>query len=199
MKTSRSSALDQFISRLFATGTTGLHAIVFLVLVCATGSAHASKKTITLSKSDKISIEGMLTAELQQTINQQRRIDGQPRNLAVKVRLDEDSSGITLVIDLGKGYIPKNARYFGAEMEELTGELATTASELVRDIIPIVGIIFLYEGRDIYEHFPDEHSLTDSSGVNPDPVMFDVTCKVEATASRIQPSSSTSNFNQKNR
>lgn len=129
--------------------------LVASLLIFITTSLQAGGGT-PLSRADKARIEAMLTTEIQRTVDRQKRIEGQAKYIPAKVSIEEDSNGVTLVIDLGKGYIPSHARYFGADMEDLTTELANTVSELVRDVIPIYGVRFLYEGKDIHQLLPDE-------------------------------------------
>jgi N-acetylmuramoyl-L-alanine amidase len=139
---------------LIAASLVGLFAIAAPTAAIPGETRAPSLVATPVTKTNRGKIEAMLTAELQRVVNGQKRIEGQGKYLMVKAILDPSTD--TLVIDLSKEFIPRGAQYLGAEMEDLQTELYNVATELLRDIIQLKGVTFLYGGKDMYYYFPDE-------------------------------------------
>lgn len=56
---------------------------------------------------DRLEIERQLTEEVQARVNRQKRIEGQGKDVSVHVEFDRASSRV--IVDLGRGYVPRYA------------------------------------------------------------------------------------------
>ncbi|WP_050808492.1 N-acetylmuramoyl-L-alanine amidase [Collimonas fungivorans] len=139
--------------------------MLLMTLMIAVSGATAAATPASPDKTRQVQLEAELTGELQRVVNAQRRIEGQGRDVVVSVRfVRDDRQQLGLVIDLSEAYVPQGALYFGAEMEDLTSELANIASEFLRNIIVISGVDIRFGGKDIYDYFPAESRFALFSG-----------------------------------
>ncbi|MBB1087813.1 N-acetylmuramoyl-L-alanine amidase [Lysobacter sp. SG-8] len=122
-----------------------------------------------MKQTERAQLERMLKAELQGTVDRQKRIEGQGMHpLVLSSRFehrDEFGTGANapwLIVDMGKGYLPRNSdynrgvRYIGADFEDAMSAISMAAHELLRDVVKINGVEILFEGRDIYHYYPEE-------------------------------------------
>ncbi len=131
-----------------------------LTLGVTVASAHAAEsktKPVPLAQIDPArlaEIEAMLKTELQHTAG---RFEGQGdltgNGMTIDVRIETRVEGPWLVIDLGEEYGPLAT---SPDMEDLQSWLTTTALDLLRDVVPIKGVEFLYGGNDMYYYHPEE-------------------------------------------
>lgn len=96
-------------------------------------------------------VEAMLTAELQGVVDRQRRIDGQERLVTIRARVDPVRQKLTLL--LSRGYVP---RINGGEFEDLQHQLTVTGIETLRPAIDIVEVELLFDGRTLFDYFPED-------------------------------------------
>ncbi|MBB1061264.1 N-acetylmuramoyl-L-alanine amidase [Marilutibacter spongiae] len=122
-----------------------------------------------MKQTERAQLESMLKAELQRTVDSQKRIEGQGKHpLVLSARFerrDEFGRGANtpwLIVDISKGYLPRNpdynrgVRHMGADFEDILSELHNTAYELLLDVVHIKGVEFLFDGRDIYHYYPED-------------------------------------------
>lgn len=99
---------------------------------------------------DRLEIERQLTEEVQARVNRQKRIEGQCKDVSVHVEFDRASSRV--IVDLGRGYVP---RYAGGELEDLEAQLRTVVEELLMGLVDFSGVQFRYDGKSIQHFHPD--------------------------------------------
>lgn len=139
-----------------------LFLLVFLTF--ATPSiAEVKRSARPITASQRAELEALLTEEIQRVVDSQERVAGQAKHIKAEARLESREKGVVIVINLSRGFLPRGARYFGAEMEDKTSELANMATELLRGIVPLVGVTFRYDGKKMEEYLPDERSTTPST------------------------------------
>lgn len=118
------------------------------------GKAFAQVEISAMPTAKRAQIEIMLTQELQHRLSTAKRITGQAGNVGLKVSLDARSG--MLIIDLSKEYVPYGAQHITAEIEDSTTQLANTASELLRGVVQLNGVLIHIDGKDIDKYFEDK-------------------------------------------
>lgn len=115
----------------------------------AVSSELPARFSLTLAQRDEI--EEVLTGIAQDIVSNQERMDGQGIISSPVVRFSED--GKSLIVDLGKGYVPK---INGGELEDRLREIETPLTFHMEAIFPVYKVEFLFGGRDIYYYFPED-------------------------------------------
>lgn len=103
------------------------------------------------SKTKWSDVEALVTNELQQIVDRQRRIEGQAKLVKVQAKLDQTQQLLT--INLSRGYVPK---YNGGEFEDLQSELTNAALDLVLPAMTVKTIDFRFDGKPITSFFPED-------------------------------------------
>jgi len=95
-------------------------------------------------------VESEIQAAVQRTVDRQRRIEGQRRQVVVDAWFNQ--AGTALNINLSDEYRP---RWHGAEMEDLLHELATVAEERLRERGLSARVQITIAGRSLDVLFPE--------------------------------------------
>lgn len=111
----------------------------------------AATPATTQSKAKWAEIDSLVTAELQQIVDKQSRIDGQSKLVSVVAKVDPAKRQLT--ISLSRGYVPK---VNGSEFEDLQSQLTTAALEIIDPALEIAIIEYRYDGRPISAYFPED-------------------------------------------
>lgn len=110
----------------------------------------APAPTAAMMPVDRLEIERQLTEEVQARVNQQKRIEGQSKEVSARVRFDPSSKRV--IVDLSRGYVPK---YAGGELEDLEAQLRIVVEELLMGLVDFSSVQFRYDGRSIQYFHPD--------------------------------------------
>lgn len=121
-----------------------------LALVTASFAASAAIPMAQLSTEQRRQTEAMLTRGIQRLVDQQRRVEGQGKHVKAQVHLDESRGFV--IIDLSQNYLIRP----GAEYEDLTHELMQEVYFALKDSIIVRGVLFTYDGKDVYDYFPED-------------------------------------------
>lgn len=122
-------------------------AVVSQVSIAAPPSA--ATPATTQSKVKWAELDSLVTAELQQIVDKQSRIDGQSKLVSVHAKVDPAKRQLT--ISLSRGYVPK---VNGSEFEDLLSQLTSAALEIIDRALEIAIIEYRYDGRPISAYFP---------------------------------------------
>ncbi|MCC7635598.1 hypothetical protein [Stenotrophomonas rhizophila] len=119
--------------------------------VSVASPASETTQATTQSKTKWVEIDSLVTAELQQIVDKQPRIDGQSKLVNVRAKVDPAKRQLT--ISLSRGYVPK---VNGSELEDLQSQLSSAALEIIDPALEIATIEYLYDGRPISAYFPED-------------------------------------------
>lgn len=125
----------------------------------------SAKNVKKLDVHSQAEVESLLTSELQDVLDAQKRIAGQAKFIKVHVSIDYGARGAIVVIGLERGFLPKRLTYFPSALEEITTKLADTASEVLRGTVQVEGVRFLYGGKPIEHYLPKERVSRPSNDV----------------------------------
>ncbi len=115
-------------------------------------STHAQPVPMSrLSNRHRQQLEVMLTEEVQQLVNRQKRIEGQGRDVTAKVNFDVRRSKV--VVNLSRSYLPSGN---GAEWEDLTRAISNLIYDLLEEDLTYRELDILIGGKSIIEYYPDE-------------------------------------------
>lgn len=116
-----------------------------------------------LSNRQRQQLEVMLTEEVQQLVNRQKRIEGQGRDVTAKVNFDVRN--LKVVVNLSRSYLPSGN---GAEWEDLTRAVSNLIYDLLEESLTYRGLDILIDGKSILEYYPDEtHVINRKSALQP--------------------------------
>jgi N-acetylmuramoyl-L-alanine amidase len=132
--------------------------IVFAFSVPVVSAQAKATTKAPLTKANKVELENTLSSHLQAFLDGHERTKFHKKNGAVRVSIDIDTA--TLVIRLSKEYLPHQSP---GEVEDLQSELGTEAFELLRDTIDIHEVKFIYDGKSLYDYFPEQRSPPSST------------------------------------
>ena len=127
-------------------------AFLFTLSIQAVMAQPEAAEKFRLNKNDRDGLEAMLTTHLQRLVDRQKRLEGQGSYIKVK-SVKYDARARIIYLDLGNAYVPRRHSF---EFLESLRELNIEVSDVVWDSIPLDGVRFLYDGKDIYHYFPDE-------------------------------------------
>ncbi|AZB52505.1 N-acetylmuramoyl-L-alanine amidase [Xanthomonas citri pv. glycines] len=106
-------------------------------------ASPATPSMASLTTQQKADLSKMLTAELQQVVNKQKRLPGQ-KVQPIAVRLDSQTSAV--MIEMGRDFIPKGDKYISGDVEEQLHQLELVAFQIVGDSFVVEGITFTFGG-----------------------------------------------------
>ena len=106
-----------------------------------------------LSATELARLEAMLTAEVQNAVDQQTRIPGQDQIITVRVRYNRATDEVD--IDLGQGYIPRGALAVTEDLSEKLREVSNTVYDLLDGIFSYRFTNEQFDGRDISDFFDE--------------------------------------------
>lgn len=106
-----------------------------------------------LSAKELARFEAMLTAEVQNTVDQQTRIPGQDQIITVRVRYNRKTDEVD--IDLGQGYIPRGAIAVTEDLSDKLREVSNTVYDLLDGIFSYRFINEQFGGKDISDFFDE--------------------------------------------
>ncbi|MEA9587607.1 N-acetylmuramoyl-L-alanine amidase [Xanthomonas sp. WHRI 10064A] len=106
-------------------------------------ASPATPSMASLTTQQKADLSKMLTAELQQVVNKQKRLPGQ-KVQPISVRLDSQTS--TVMIEMGRDFIPKGDKYISGDVEEQLHQLEVVAFQIVGDSFVVEGTTFTFGG-----------------------------------------------------
>ena len=104
-----------------------------------------------LSVQQRRQLEAMLTEEVQRLVDKLERIDGQGRDVRVKVTLEVESSAV--IADFNRAFLPSGN---GGAWEDTTQVIDNLIWHLLGDEVPYRGTEFLIEGKSILDYYPDK-------------------------------------------
>jgi hypothetical protein len=139
-------------------------ALCGLLIVLAMPSATAQISKPVPSNTTAIQpaqIEALLLPEIQDLVNRQTRLEGQEPNIRVKLRYDADAE--LLYIDLGRGFIPRDAKQINADLEDQLHDISVIARHLLEVAIPNIQVLYRFDGKDLYYYFPHERPVRRAS------------------------------------
>ncbi|MGW8339890.1 hypothetical protein ACWGY7_08130 [Xanthomonas axonopodis pv. khayae] len=96
-----------------------------------------------LTTQQKADLSKMLTAELQQVVNKQKRLPGQ-KVQPIAVRFDSQTS--TVMIEMGRDFIPKGDKYISGDVEEQLHQLEVVAFQILSDSFVVKATTFTFGG-----------------------------------------------------
>ncbi|MCC4631856.1 MULTISPECIES: N-acetylmuramoyl-L-alanine amidase [Xanthomonas] len=106
-------------------------------------ASPATPSMASLTTQQKADLSKMLTTELQQVVNKQKRLPGQ-KVQPISVRLDSQTS--TVMIEMGRDFIPKGDKYISGDVEEQLHQLEVVAFQIVGDSFVVEGTTFTFGG-----------------------------------------------------
>lgn len=108
-----------------------------------------------LSSYERADVLDLIRDELEWTIAQQQPIEGQGPDLRLlDISLSEDMQGV--VANLTSDFVQDGYDHIGGSFEDQMRQLSHAVHEPLIDQVAIMGVAFLYDGKDIYFYFPDE-------------------------------------------
>ncbi|RYF47736.1 MAG: N-acetylmuramoyl-L-alanine amidase [Cytophagaceae bacterium] len=121
-----------------------------------------------LTTQQKADLSKMLSAELQQVVNKQKRLPRQ-KVQPIAVRLDSQTS--TVMIEMGRDFIPKGDKYISGDVEEQLHQIETVAYQILSDSFVVKGTTFTFGGVPGEKLFPPTEwkpsHLRNKTTVNP--------------------------------
>ncbi|PPU18297.1 hypothetical protein XarbCFBP7408_20390 [Xanthomonas arboricola pv. guizotiae] len=114
---------------------------------------QALPNVASLSTNQRTELSKLLKAELQKTIASQKRLPGQVVS-PVDVRFDS-KTGIVL-IELGRGFIPKGDTYISGELEDQLHQITGVATEILTGNLSFTGTSCTFGGIATDKLFPQE-------------------------------------------
>jgi N-acetylmuramoyl-L-alanine amidase len=106
-----------------------------------------------LSAEQRTELSRMLKAELQRTIENQKRLPGQVVS-PVDVRFDTKTG--VVFIELGRGFIPKGDTYISGELEDQLQQITGVATEILAGNLSFTGTSCTFGGIPTDELFPQD-------------------------------------------
>ncbi|MBH1430560.1 hypothetical protein I5U42_04475 [Stenotrophomonas maltophilia] len=95
-------------------------------------------------------LDAVLTGRAQEILDRSPRLEGQTRDIRVRVRFDLGTG--TLRVDFGPGFIPRN---HGASFEDQHDAFGHELTLIAEQALPVASIVYLYEGRPREDYFPE--------------------------------------------
>ncbi|WIH03508.1 N-acetylmuramoyl-L-alanine amidase [Xanthomonas translucens pv. graminis] len=138
---------------------------IFLVTLTGVPSAlaeqqHQPEKPTAVTPEGWAKIQPLLQSDLQNLVDNQKRLPGQDEKIDVRVVYEKSTNKI--LVDLGEGYIPKGMTKFSETLGEALDEVSRRGHELVDGVLAIDVVTLRFNGRTINELFPDDFPVKHS-------------------------------------
>lgn len=132
---------------------------VILMMLASAPSAlaeqqHQTEKPTPVTAESWAKIQPLLQSDLQNLVDNQKRLPGQDKKIEVRVVYDKATNKV--IVDLGEGYIPKGMKKFTETLGEALDEVSIRGHDLVDGVLAIDVVTLRFNGRTINEIFPDD-------------------------------------------